>query len=200
MKNQSRRHPAAFTLIELMAVITIIVILAGMVVGGLGYVNEKQAREKAKLQIALLSKAIEEYKMDMGAYPGSTAAFGGATATAAGGDFSQVLYNALFKEGFDYTNPSIPPSNWTKATKIYLPELDPRDNKQGWVNPTTAAIPPANLKIIDPWGGNYRYRTGTNTQNPDFDLWSFGKDGLSSTSTTATGLTDPKTKDDVRNF
>ena len=66
MKIPSRRHPAAFTLIELMAVITIIVILAGMVVGGLGYVNEKQAREKAKIQIALLSKALEEYKLDNG--------------------------------------------------------------------------------------------------------------------------------------
>ncbi len=196
MKIPSRRHPAAFTLIELMAVITIIVILAGMVVGGLGYVNEKQAREKAKIQIALLSKALEEYKLDMGAYPGSTAAFGGATATGAGGDFSQVLYNALFFEGYQYTSPSTPPSNWTKATKIYLPELDPRNSKQGWVTASTAATPSTNLKIIDPWGANYLYRVGSNAQNPDFDLWSKGKDGRHNNGT----LSHADNRDDVRNF
>ena len=71
MKITQRNGMAAFTLIELMAVITIIVILAGLVVGGLGFVSERQAKEKAKVQIALLSKALEEYKLDMGTYPGT---------------------------------------------------------------------------------------------------------------------------------
>jgi len=62
---------AAFTLIELLAVIAIIVILAGLVVGGMDYANQRSATEKAKTQIALLSKGIEEYKVDMGAYPGT---------------------------------------------------------------------------------------------------------------------------------
>ena len=51
MKTNPRHGRAAFTLIELMAVITIIVILAGLVVGGMGFVHEKQAKEKAKVQI-----------------------------------------------------------------------------------------------------------------------------------------------------
>ena len=71
MKINSRPGYPGFTLIELMAVITIIVILAGLVVGGLGFVNDRQAKEKAKVQIALLSKAIEEYKLDNGVYPPS---------------------------------------------------------------------------------------------------------------------------------
>ena len=69
MKTNPRNGRAAFTLIELMAVITIIIILAGLVVGGMGFVTERQAKEKAKVQIALLSKALEEYKLDMGTYP-----------------------------------------------------------------------------------------------------------------------------------
>jgi prepilin-type N-terminal cleavage/methylation domain-containing protein len=204
MKTPSRRHPAAFTLIELMAVVTIIVILAGIVVGGMGYVNEKQARDKARVQIALLSKAIEEYKLDMGSYPGVTAAFGGTAATGAAGDYSQVLYTALFYEGYQYTNPATPPANWTKATKIYLPELDPRNNKQGWVDSTTASTPSTNLKLRDPWGNNYRYRvagddpTKSNAQNPDFDLWSMGKDGQTDTANPA--MSQAKNRDDVRNF
>jgi len=200
MKTPSRRHPAAFSLIELMAVITIIIILAGIVVGGLGYVNEKQARDKAKVQIAMLSKAIEEYKLDMGVYPGTTAAYGGTAATAVGGDTSQVLYNALFYEGYQYTNPATPPPSWpaTRATKIYLPELDPRNSKVGWVDPVTSQTPPAgtNVKLKDPWGNPYFYRVGANAQNPDFDLWSRGKDNKHN----ANNLNHPDNRDDIRNF
>lgn len=66
----SRKHAAAgFTLVEMLAVITIIVILAGLVVGGMGFVNDRQAREKAKVQIAMLEKALEDYKLDYGSYP-----------------------------------------------------------------------------------------------------------------------------------
>ena len=43
MKSSARRGLAAFTLIELMAVVTIIVILAALVVGGTAFVNERQA-------------------------------------------------------------------------------------------------------------------------------------------------------------
>ena len=201
MNTPSRRNGlAAFTLIELMAVITIIVILAGLVVGGMGFVSERQAKEKARVQIAMLSKAIEEYKLDMGAYPGSTAAFGGGTATGAGGDYSKVLYTALFKEGFDYTNPTTPPANWTKAQKIYLPELDPRTTKQGWVTTSTGSTPASGLAITDPWGKPYLYRVGANAQNPDFDLWSSGKDMKTKTGATATDLSHADTKDDIRNF
>jgi hypothetical protein len=66
------------------------------------------------------------------------------------------------------------------------------------VTTTTNAAPGANLKIIDPWGNNYRYRKGTNAQNPDFDLWSMGKDGKTNTATPSTTQTD--NKDDIRNF
>ena len=187
-----RPGKAAFTLIELMVVITIIVILAGLVVGGMEYANQRQASEKTKVQIALLSKGIEEYKLDMGAYPGT------ADNTPIAGDVSEQLYQALFKDGYDYTNPNTPPASWTKATKIYLNDLDPRNNKQGWVTTTTNAAPGANLKIIDPWGNNYRYRKGTDAQNPDFDLWSCGKDGKTNTTTPSTTQTD--NKDDIRNF
>jgi type II secretion system protein G len=193
MKPFARRiSKAAFTLIEMMVVITIIIILAGLVVGGMEYANQRSASEKAKTQIALLSKGIEEYKLDMGAYPGTD------DNTAVAGDVSEQLYDALFKDGYDYTSPSTPPTNWTKAMKIYLNELDPRATKQGWVTTTTAATPAASLKILDPWGNNYRYRKGSNAQNPDFDLWSMGKDGKSNAANPI--MTDSLNLDDIRNF
>ncbi|MEO5711868.1 MAG: type II secretion system protein GspG [Luteolibacter sp.] len=211
MKTTPRKGSAGFTLIELMAVITIIVILAGLVVGGLGYVTEKQASSKAKVQIALLSKALEEYKLDNGAYP--------ATAnTTTGTGLTADLYQALFYEGYDYNKQSTPPTTWTKkvngvdfpkSTKIYLADLDPTSTKQGWVDPVTGTnpVPPASTTIKDPWGNEYRYRTGKSpsgsansaTMNPDFDLWSTGKNGL--TNPAGTSATDKKNNaDDIKNF
>ena len=208
MKTTQRNGKAAFTLIELMAVITIIVILAGLVVGGLGFVTERQAKEKARVQLALLSKALEDYKLDMGTYPPTSNKTG--NLTASGTSTSAVLYQALFKDGYDYTLNSTPPSSWDpkKATKIYLPDLNPTTSKQGWV--TAAKTVGANLKIVDPWGSEYCYRTAVDasgkpnaqTQNPDFDLWSIGKDAKSNAANPS--LTTPASNnpnlDDIRNF
>jgi prepilin-type N-terminal cleavage/methylation domain-containing protein len=203
MKTTQRKGEAAFTLIELMAVITIIVILAGLVVGGLGFVTERQAKEKAKVQMALISKALEDYKLDMGTYP-ATVDKTSATKTS-GTSTSSILYNALFYEGFEYAkNPNRADTTPPKATKIYLADLDPLTTKQGWVITQTTGDPKTSLVITDPWGNEYCYRTALKvdgkpnaaTQNPDFDLWSMGKDSASVPSTPS----NTANKDDIRNF
>jgi general secretion pathway protein G len=179
----ARGGSAAFTLIELMAVITIIALLAAIVIGGTGYATEKQAKSKAKVQIEMLSRALEEYKLDNGAYPAT-----GNTTT--GLDNSKLLFDALYFKGA---------SDNTKSTRIYIGELNPTNSKQGWTSGTASA----STKIIDPWNNEYRYRTATNasgaanaaTQNPDFDLWAVGKDAKTNA--------DPKHKDcrdDIKNF
>lgn len=196
MKTSSRPNRAGFTLIELMAVITIIVILAGLVVGGLGYVNEKQARSKAQVQIQLLSKALEEYKLDFGYYPESGN-------TTSGTGKSSILYTKLFFEGYQAST-GVADTTGLRATRIYLPDLDPRYSKQGWVTTTTATVPTANLPVNDPWGFEYRYRTARQingtanaaTINPDFDLWSAGKDNASTPGSPAA----TNNRDDVTNF
>jgi len=73
------RHPAsatphrarrgAFTLIELLVVVSIVAILAGLVLSTLGYVNRKGAASRAQSEVAALSAAIDNYKIDLGAYP-----------------------------------------------------------------------------------------------------------------------------------
>ncbi len=194
MKTHPRRDRTAFTLIEMMAVITIIVILAGMVVGGMGYVNEKQASEKAKVQIALISKALEEYKLDNGTYPPTADKTG--TFSAAGTSTSSILFDYLFWDSDRDGQSGVADTD----QKIYLPELDPANNKQGWTTGTVSDT----TKITDPWGNEYCFRSATNatgtananTQNPDFDLWSLGKDGKSAPDSAS----DSTNKDDIRNF
>ena len=195
MKTIQRRGNSAFTLIELMAVITIIVILAGLVAFGLAFVNEKQATEKTKLQISLLSKAIEEYKQETGQYP-PTANLNPSGALNSGNSYnSDVLFKSLY---WDSDNDGIGVPADTDQ-KIYLPDLDPATTKQGWTSGTASAT----TKILDPWGMPYLYRSAksatgvanANTTNPEFDLWSAGKNGSTKPATPA----DPSNRDDIKN-
>lgn len=66
-------RPGAFTLIELMVVVAVVAILAGLTLGGMGYVNRKSAASRAQTEVAALSAAIESYKLDFGAYPSNNA-------------------------------------------------------------------------------------------------------------------------------
>src|SRR4029453_5073335 len=59
----------AFTLIELLIVIAIIVVLAGLVLSTVGYVQKKGVRARAETEIAAISAACESYKADNGIYP-----------------------------------------------------------------------------------------------------------------------------------
>ncbi len=172
MKFHSSRRRRGFTLIELLVVITIIVILAGLSMGGFSYVARKQAEEQTRIQISLLEKALEEYKLDNGEYPDS-----------AGGNLA--LFNALYGNGA-----ATPPTG-----KIYLAELDPKNNRQGWIEATTTG---GFQKLIDPWGNDYIYRRGDHekAKNPDFDLASKGKDGKTNDSNPDA----PENRDDIDNF
>ena len=67
------RHFAGFTLIELMVVVTIIAILAGLALSSMGYVNRKGAESRARSEVAALSAAIEAFKLDRGSYPPTVA-------------------------------------------------------------------------------------------------------------------------------
>src|SRR5437660_4313074 len=59
----------AFTIIELLVVISIIIILAGLILSTVGYVQKKAARSRAEAEVAAMSAALESYKADNGIYP-----------------------------------------------------------------------------------------------------------------------------------
>lgn len=183
MKTQFHSQRRGFSLIEMLAVITIIVILAGVVVGSIGFVKDKQARELARVQIALLANGLEEYKVDNGEFP--------VGANALPGD-SNYLYRALY---WDSDNDG-QPVEADGDQKVYVAELDPKNNKQGWIEGERASA-----RILDPWGKEYYFRSGKlssgannpDARNPDFDLWSAGPDGKTSTSGD-----NKDTKDDIK--
>ena len=59
---------AGFTLVELLAVVVVILILAGITMGITTYVRKRVALSTAKSQIAAISIALDLYKADIGYY------------------------------------------------------------------------------------------------------------------------------------
>ena len=58
-----------FTLVELLVVIVIIGVLAGITFTGANYLLGAQDEKQAKSQIEVLSLALEQFKSEMGSYP-----------------------------------------------------------------------------------------------------------------------------------
>src|SRR5262245_17321527 len=59
----------AFTLIELILVVGIMIVLSGLVLSTVGYARKKGARARAETEIAAIAAACENYKADNGVYP-----------------------------------------------------------------------------------------------------------------------------------
>src|SRR5437879_10217723 len=66
---RGERHYNAFTLIELIVVVGLILILTGLVLSTVGYARKKGARARAETEIAAMAAALESYKADNAAYP-----------------------------------------------------------------------------------------------------------------------------------
>jgi general secretion pathway protein G len=182
MNFPASRSRRGFTLIEMLATVTIIVILAGMVVAGTGFVKDKQNRAKAEIQIKLLANACEEYKLDHGSYPGKDE-----NSKGDGKNMSNELFRDLY---WDSNRDGSGPKTDTEQ-KIYISELDPENNSQAWTDGKDQDI-----RILDPWNNEYRYRKGASALNPDFDLWSTGKDGK----TNPENPNNKVNRDDIRNL
>jgi type II secretory pathway pseudopilin PulG len=169
-----RRYNAAFTLIELIVVTAVIIILTGLVLSTVGYVQKKGARARAETEIAAISAACESYKADNGIYPrdNTTNQYTDNLDARTSGDPSAYQQASLFL----YTqlsgmNPDGSPIAGARSYFSFKPNmLSPR---QGF--PITA--------IVDPFGNSYGYSTAyqadidagsppTHGYNPTFDLWS----------------------------
>jgi type II secretory pathway pseudopilin PulG len=172
-----RRPPLqlkAFTLLELLVVITIIIALAGLILATVGYVQNKGARARAETEIAAMSAALESYKADNGIYPANadtnsldpTSQLNSSPPTSGTNNYSKAglyLYEQL--AGVTSGVRSQLPSN--KSYFSFKPNmLYPKDTSKDIVG------------ITDPFGNLYGYSTSkasnpaNNGYNPTYDLWS----------------------------
>jgi len=142
-QNKSSSYDA-FTLVELLAVITVIGILAGLTLGAAGAVRRHGATSTAKAEVAALQAACDRYFADNNLYPSNTSAAPSAVNptnyTAAG----QILFNNLFGTN-QYNRPP--------SSKRYF------EPKPAMVSSTNNPNP----HFTDPWGYAYGYYSdGTN--------------------------------------
>jgi type II secretory pathway pseudopilin PulG len=166
-----RVAPHSFTILELLVVMTIIVILAGLILATSGYVQTKSKRSRAEAEIAAISAALENYKADNGIYPIDTA--NGTTNTLD----ARIMFNPTATQ---YSAASVflykelsgdPVGNRVPTGKSYF------SFKPNMLLPADQAQ--AVLAIADPFGHSYGYSTAYQANpskgyNPTFDLWSTG--------------------------
>ena len=158
---QSPRRCAAFTLIELLTVMVIIAILAGMIVAASKYATTKGATARAQAEIAALETALEQFKNDNGTYPLSTTTRDSGSGNAPGQTAINncvLLYSAL--------------AGGTKVYITFKADQLAKDSISG------------KPYIIDPFGAPYNYYyhppypPSAPPQNQTaFDLWSCGPGG-----------------------
>lgn len=143
----------AFTLIELIVVITVIVILTGLVLSTVGYAQKKGARARAETEIAGMSAALESYKADNAAYP-PYSGVGGAHA----------LYQGLSGDGNDAIGGTIASTGTPGSSGKSYMALKPKMLSPNPPNATT--------RVIDPFGNDYNYGAPGANNVATFDLWS----------------------------
>src|SRR5437016_7452249 len=105
VRYRTRAVLRAFTIIELLVVITIIIILGSLILSTVGYVQKKGARSRAEAEIAAMSAALESYKADNGIYPQHDGSNGG-----------HALYQSLTGDGNDKIGGSTASTGVTAST------------------------------------------------------------------------------------
>ena len=170
----------AFTLIELIVVVGVILILTGLVLSTAGYARKKGARARAETEIAAMSAACESYKADNGIYPrdstnNTTDNLAALTASPTPDprptsyDPSDSRYSAasFYLYGQLSGNPSGDRSTYTQRSYFqFKPNMLLPSGGTGTVT-----------AIKDPFGNSYGYSTTQQADpskgfNPTFDLWS----------------------------
>ena len=169
----------AFTLLEVLVVIAIISILAGLLLSTFGYMQKKGARARAETEIAAISAACESYKADNAVYvrgPASAVTVGSITIPA---NVTDTLNAQAYLDPINAT--------YRQASLYLYTQLsgDLTGNQQG-TGKSYFTFKPQMLSldsngyvtgIKDPFGSSYGYSTAYQNNpntgyNPTFDLWS----------------------------
>jgi len=164
-----QRRYKAFTLIELILVVGIIIVLAGLVLSTVGYTRKKGALARAETEIAAMSAAVENYKADYGVYPynnitnGLNARTRGDPVDTADPTYSNATFYLYTQLSGDTTGNRSPTA---KSYMVFKPNMLLPAGGTGTVT-----------AIADPFGYSYGYSTAnqldsTTGYNPTFDLWS----------------------------
>lgn len=166
---------AAFTLLELLAVIALIALLGGILLGAGKHAVEAGRSARARTELAILAAALENYQRAFGDYPQTD-------------DAAQLLQSLIGRRG---------PRNTISDARslIDLTRL----------TTANALDPFADLSavLVDPWGSPYRYVykvPPTAWSNASYVLYSRGPDGREAGALRPGGYADQSAPDNADNL
>lgn len=189
-----RPAPHGFTLVEMITVVAIIVVLAGLVISVSGLVSQKANRARADGEIKVMANHLDSFKRDNGTYPKTEETdkldprLDVAPTSSKYIKANLQMYSAITGDFLPEDAPDGKPEAESKSYYTFpRTQLNFTKDKDG--NPSTIRY------IADPWGNPYGYSTAaaeleaayraevrknprsprpTDLQgfNPTFDLWS----------------------------
>lgn len=171
MKTIYSRRVRAFSMVELMVVVGIMVILAGILIASLPGIQNRINRGKVEAFMAELEAGLSKYQLDNGIYPQNEPS---GDRDKSGLEGASVLYKHLSGD-FDLNGEV----DFANNEKIYVQKLDYFTNRESR-EPRSSVIG-GDYMVIDSYGNPIRYLCqppnlpkGTNreTRNPTYDLWS----------------------------
>lgn len=173
-RNPHRLH-AAFTLMELLVVISIIALLASMTMGAFSYVQKAAMRNRTTAMHRAIISGLENYHSEFGEYPepagGGMDTFHGRSYGTGG---ARMLYQALSGDGTDMIRLAsgggrASDGKWDADEKMMLTEMPKEMYSVAGSN--------RNM-LLDGFSHPFQYTKGGTQQaiNPTFDLWSYGED------------------------
>jgi general secretion pathway protein G len=168
------RRIAAFTLLELLAVIGLVAVLTGLVLGVGRRASDTGKAARARAELAILTAALESYRIAHGDYCRTD-------------DPARLLQSLIGKRGPDYQS----------TTFRSLIEADRFTIRLG-LDPFTDDT----AVLIDPWGQPYRYayKSQTPWTNHSFVLYSTGSDGADTLPLQAGGFPDRAAAGNIDNL
>jgi prepilin-type N-terminal cleavage/methylation domain-containing protein len=187
--------PRAFTLQELLVVITIIALLAALSMGTFSMVQQQSARHRTTAILQAVINALERYKGDRGEYPepanpARTGEIGGSTATIGG---ALMLYQAVTGDGNNAIKLGGSSGHNPSDGKITTDPTDPKNDESrfvinadfipvkdatgaGYRAKVNATIVTADgYMIVDSFGHPFYYTHGSDPEainTAGYDLWS----------------------------
>ena len=166
----SRRN-GGFSMIELMVVVGIMVILAGLLIAALPGIQSRINRNKVETFIAELESGLSKFQIDNGTYPLNEP---GGYRDIAGIKGAVVLYKHL--SGDWDLNGEV---DFTQNEKVYVPKIDYFSQREAR-EPRSMSIG-GQYMLIDSYSNPIRYLAQVpnlapgekrETYNPTYDIWS----------------------------